>query len=143
MRRSDVLLAFLASPSAGHEPDQIRIMKGLFLLSREGPGELLNLYAFEPYDYGPFDKGVYADIDRLMTNGLISVEPSVGSSRKIYRLTDPGRERAGDVRGSMDPDALAAIDETKRVVTEKTFNELLRYVYGRHPDMATRSKFTG
>lgn len=44
LRRSDLLLAFLAAPSAGYEADQIRIMKELFLLSREGPGELDNLY---------------------------------------------------------------------------------------------------
>jgi hypothetical protein len=118
-------------------------MKGLFLLSREGPGELHNLYAFEPYDYGPFDKGVYADIGGLLRDGLVREEGFSVSNRRTYRLTDAGRAKAENVRAGVDPAALKAIDETKSLVTGMSFNELLRYVYGRHPDMATRSRFDG
>lgn len=49
-------------------------MKGMFLLSKEGPPELLNLYHFEPYHWGPFDKAVYSDLDELEADGLIASE---------------------------------------------------------------------
>lgn len=140
LRRADLLLSFLDAPSALYEADQIRIMKGLFLLSRGGPGELQNLYAFEPYDYGPFDRTVYADLDGLMLAGLVQAEGSLSSNRRTYRLTDSGRARAAEVRGTMEPAVLDAVYETKELVTSMSFNELLRYVYRKHPDMATRSK---
>jgi uncharacterized protein YwgA len=118
-------------------------MKGLFLLSREGPGELRNLYAFKPYDYGPFDKAVYLDIEELTGEGLTRSEGVPYSSRKVYRLTEVGEARAESIRRGMDLPALKAIDGTKRLVTGMSFNQLLRYVYERHPDMATRSRFDG
>jgi DNA-binding PadR family transcriptional regulator len=136
-----LLLAFLAAPSGKYETDQVRIMKGLFLLSREGPDELRALYTFAPYDYGPFDKAVYADLDDLVWGGLVRVEQKFGSSRRVYRLTDNGRQEAARVRNSIDEATMKAIEETKQQVTNLSFNQLLRYVYGRHPDMATRTRF--
>jgi hypothetical protein len=79
----------------------------------------------------------------LMWEGLVRVEGPLGGSRKVYRLTDSGRDRAAAARATVRPATLQSIDATKQLVTSMTFNQLLRYIYGRHPDMATRSKFDG
>jgi len=49
--RQDWLLLFIGAPGGPYQTDQIRVMKGMFLVSKEGPGELRDLYHFEPYAY--------------------------------------------------------------------------------------------
>jgi uncharacterized protein len=114
-------------------------MKGLFLLSKEGPAELRDLYAFEPYDYGPFDKHVYGDLDQLEREGLIDGEFVLGSRRRIFRLTPWGEDRCDEIRRTADPTTIKAIDEVKELVSSMGFMALLRYVYERHPDFAVSS----
>jgi hypothetical protein len=38
-------------------------MKGCFLVSQRGRADWRTLFNFKPYDYGPFDRGVYAARD--------------------------------------------------------------------------------
>lgn len=136
--RSDWLLAFLGAP--GRDLDQIRVMKGMFLLSREGPAELRDLYHFEPYHWGPFDKAVYSDLDLLEARGLIASEPVPGTNRRTFRVTSAGRSALDDLRPSFPQAALSAVEEAKSRVADMGFNELLRYVYVRHPDYAVKSQ---
>jgi DNA-binding PadR family transcriptional regulator len=135
------LLAFIAAPAdnARFLTDQIRIMKGLFLLSKEGPADLRDLYAFEPYDYGPFDKQVYKDLDALEQMGLIASERVPGSNRRSFRTTPQGDHRFDEIRASAKPETLAAVDQAKALVCSMGFMRLLRYVYERHPDFAVSS----
>lgn len=114
-------------------------MKGMFLLSKEGPPELRDLYAFAPYDYGPFDKHVYHDLDALERAGLIDATEAVGSNRRIFRVTPRGERRCAEIRKIGHPRAVKAIDETKELLSSMSFTRLLRYVYGRHPDFAAAS----
>jgi hypothetical protein len=73
MDRRDWLLLFIGAPGGPYSTDQIRVMKGMFLVSKEGPDDLRDLYNFEPYDYGPFDTTIYHDLDTLELEGLIHV----------------------------------------------------------------------
>ncbi len=138
--RRDWVLAFIGAPASGSfRPDQIRVMKGLFLLSKEGPPELRDLYTFAPYDYGPFDKYVYHDLDVLGVEGLIDDTVVASSKRRIFRVTPRGEQRCAEIRASADPVTIKAIDEVKDIVSSMGFMQLLRYVYDRHPDFAVAS----
>jgi uncharacterized protein len=138
--RRDWVLVFIGAPTTGSfRTDQIRVMKGLFLLSKEGPSELRDLYTFAPYDYGPFDREVYHDLDLLEIEGLIDAAVVTGSKRRIFRMTPRGEERCAEIRASASPTAIKAIDEVKELVSSMSFMGLLRYVYGRHPDFAVAS----
>ena len=140
LRRSDLLLAFLACPSDGHDLDQIRIMKGMFLLSKEGPPEVRHLFAFEPYHYGPFDKRVYSDLDALELAGLVASEQLSGQNRRLFRPTGAGKRRAREIETSFSPEVARKVREIKQLVTSMSFLQLLRYVYQRHPAYAVRSR---
>ena len=138
--RREWLLAFIGAPTSGRfQTDQIRIMKGLFLLSKEGPPELRDLYAFEPYDYGPFDKHVYTDLDTLERDGWIDGELVLESRRRVFRVTASGEEQCERIRRTADPSTIRAIDDVKNLVSSIGFMALLRYVYERHPEFAVAS----
>lgn len=139
--RADYLLVFLGLPASQFFTDQIRVMKGMFLLSQEGPQVLRNLYSFEAYDYGPFDTSVYHDLDTLMNNGLIEVEAVPGTNRRVYKMTARGDTEASNVIQTLPRDVLGALQETKRLVTSMSFTKLLEYVYARYPAYASRSLY--
>jgi len=137
--RRDWLLLFLGAPGGPYPTDQIRVMKAMFLVSKEGPDDLRDLYSFEPYDYGPFDTTIYHDLDALEEAQLISSE-TLGTSRRIYRLTRKGVDRTAAIEGEAGGAALDFIRRTKRTVTSLSFLDLLRSVYEKYPDYAVRSK---
>jgi uncharacterized protein YwgA len=133
--RQDWVLRFIAGFVPGHDGwiDRIRIMKGIFLLSKDAvrPPELN--YRFVPYDYGPFTPEIYRDIDALLADGFI--EPDTYD--RAYRVTDAGRVRLD--HASFDTSAAARLDELRAEVTDLSFRELLRKVYQEHPESASRS----
>jgi hypothetical protein len=90
LNRADWILLFLGSDAGPYPSDQVRVMKGLFLLSQDPAHPLNSQYRFEAYDYGPFDAMVYRDLDSLQLEGLISVQRWAESTRKTYGLTDRG-----------------------------------------------------
>lgn len=139
-RASETLLLFLAAPSGRYPTDQVRVMKGMFLLSQEGPDALKGVYDFRPYSYGPFATAVYHDLDRLESRNLVRCEMRLGTNQRLYELTDDGRRAAEELEVLAAPDELAAIHDTKRIVSDQSFTELLRYVYERHPEYAVNSR---
>lgn len=136
--RRDWLLTFIGAPSGGFATDQLRVMKGMFLLSKDGPAELRELYSFRPYDYGPFDAAVYHDLEACEAEGLIQSRP-VGGNRMVYALTPAGESRVDQLRAEVGQETRTAIDQVKKHVTSLSFTELLKQVYTQHPDYAVRS----
>ncbi len=136
--REQWLLLFIASPNGQYRTDQIRVMKGMFLLSQEVGGELRRLYTFEPYHYGPFNTAVYHDLDFLENAGLISSALASGSNRRLYDLTEKGRKVVAGFEG-LDRAAVETVQAVKRHVTSLSFLDLLRDVYQRYPDYAVKS----
>jgi len=147
MDRADWLLLFLTTPARrGDRPKSIeplRIMKGLFLMSQRGKGEIKDLYTFRPYDYGPFTTDIYADLDRLVTAGLAVQETVVGRSWRMYRPSLDGDSRAESLAGGLDPSERATIDEAYDFVASRGFLVLLRDIYAEYPDYAINTVVQG
>lgn len=136
------LLLFLGVDGGTHGTDQIRVMKGPFLLSQTAGQPVQNLYRFEPYDFGPFDSSVYRDLDALQLEGPVDVEARLGSSRKTYRLTEAGKERfvaLVPTVADIDAEELALIRAAKHRVTSLDFDELLAQIYEEYPSYAVQS----
>jgi hypothetical protein len=115
-------------------------MKACFLVSQRGRSEWRGFFDFQPYDYGPFDRGVYAARDVLLGRGLLAAQ--LTTRYPAYALTDAGRARLAAVRrlvGDSDADWLARIG---RYVTSKSFSQLLDEVYAAFPEYAVRSVVT-
>ena len=60
-RQDWLLLALSKSPCGAMSP--VQIQKAMFLFGREaGDAVGTDFYSFQPYDYGPFDAAIYADL---------------------------------------------------------------------------------
>jgi uncharacterized protein len=139
LTRRDWLLVFIGLPDGSYPTDQIRLMKGMFLLSKEGPPEGRDLYDFEPYDFGPFDKRVYADLDSLTSDGLIASDPVMGTNRRTFRVTSRGEAMVRELAAGFSPESLQYLADLKQFVGSMSFLRLLRHVYAKYPQYAVRS----
>ena len=143
MERWQLLLLFVGTgKAANQELDPVRIMKGMFLLEMQG-GLEKHTYNFEPYDYGPFSISLYSDLDLLEGKELIERIPRPGRNWSYVRVTDEGRNVARSLEEQAKPEQLAKISAVHEEVLDKTFAELLRYIYENHRDYAGRSVFQG
>src|SRR5207248_1751684 len=73
MERHNLVLAALAAGGENASYWPVQVQKLLFLIDREasalvgGPH-----FDFKPYDYGPFDRAVYVELDALSAQGFVS-----------------------------------------------------------------------
>jgi uncharacterized protein YwgA len=143
MRRADWLLLLLSDrtldPDGSTTLDPVRIQKGMFLLSKRGPHK--QLYDFQPYNWGPFSRDVYSDLDQLVAQGLVEQESRPGQSWSLYKLSEDGYMLASKVASSTDENAVRWMAQLRRYLTSRSFNELLTEIYSLHPEYATRSQF--
>lgn len=134
------LLLFLGAEGGTlEEVDQVRAMKGLFLLSKLPDHPVADIYDFEPYDYGPFDSKIYRDLDALKVAGLVEVIRYAGSTKRGFRLTSKGRERLDELRAQLSSEERDKVSEVKKHVTSLTFDALLKDIYDRFPEFRERS----
>jgi hypothetical protein len=135
--RQDIMLLIADGADGSYPLDPIRLMKGCFIVDQIGPAEWKGLFAFEPYDYGPFDSSVYRARDALVGKDLLLRYPAGRYSQ--YAISEAGRERAAMLASSMDKPAADWLRNIGHWVTSKSFTELLREIYERFPDYATKS----
>jgi len=139
MERKDYLLLFISLPGGRYALDRIRLMKGMFLFAQTGIPGPRERYEFEPYDWGPFSRDVYRDLEALEAAGLLVAVPE-GSRYAEYRVTDLGRQHADALQHGLPTATTKCLAEIKATVTSKSFLELLEYVYQRYSDFAERSR---
>jgi uncharacterized protein YwgA len=143
MTRRDWLLVYVALKGAPQGLDPVRIQKGMFLFAQEADAPAAETYDFGAYMYGPMSSQVYSDIEYLEAEGLIRGEHVPGYTWKRYTATPPGIDVARNLLEGADGAASRKLFEIKQDVGSKTFNALLRDVYARYPEFATRSVFRG
>ena len=138
MEKKEVLLLYIYLPVK--EPNivsPIQIMKGLFLASKEL--KLNNFYKFEPYLYGPCSFEVYQDINQLLTENLITMIKIFPSYWAYYKITPQGAQKSRKILQTMNRELLEKLKEIKELVVNKSFIELLKYVYEKYPEYSINS----
>ena len=141
-RQDWLLLALSKSPGGTMSP--VQIQKALFLFGQETGGSLgTKFYSFEPYDYGPFDAAIYADLRRMTGQGHVRGEWSPGRSWKTYAITESGRKAALVLHNDANARHAEFLGRTVAWVRKRSFSELLRSVYAAYPDFAVNSVFRG
>ncbi len=135
--RQDWLLLFIVGTEHYDSwVDRIRLMKGMFLFQEDGDAPPEVDYDFQPYDYGPFTREVYEDLEELGRRGLI-LEARDGKS---YRATAAGRSRFEDLYElGLDAEAVERLRNLRVELDDLTFRQLLKRVYDAHPESAARS----
>lgn len=140
MHRPEIVLAALA-PARGGEFSPVQVQKLFFLIDREIAGLVDGPhFNFKPYDYGPFDKHVYHELDRLAVEGLVTISHGRWQS---YRLTPAGQERGDTLLASLPATARKYIEEAAAFVRSLSFTELVSAIYKAYPEMRANSVFQG
>jgi hypothetical protein len=142
LTRSDwTLLAIDAAGREGLSP--VQLQKTLFLLGKRLPSAVgSDWYDFQPYHYGPFDRKVYTDAERLAAKDEVEVIQRQGESWNRYALT-----RDGEIRTSYlcreNPDAVEYLKRLVEWVQQQTFQTLVTTIYAEYPEMRANSVFQG
>jgi hypothetical protein len=137
LTKRDVLLAFIA---AGERPlDPVRIMKGMFLTSKEAGLPAALSYSFVPYSYGPCAFKIYDDLDALAAENLVE-KRDVGARWPVYVATVQGKREADRVV-DLKPKLNEKVRGFRDFVSTRNFKTLLREVYAKYPSYARNSVF--
>ncbi len=140
MTRQEFMLAVLAAGDGeAHTP--VQVQKLFFLIDRTVPEQVGGpWFDFQPYDYGPFDQAVYADLRALAARGLVIIT-ALPNGPPSYRPTPEGLS-AG--KGFLARFPAATADYLRQLcawVQQQSFESLLSYVYQAFPEMKARSVF--
>jgi uncharacterized protein YwgA len=145
MKRRDWLLLFAACQGAPDGLDPVRFQKGLFLFSRKADVPERSKYRFKPYAYGPMSAEIYADLDRLVDDGLLERLPVPGKRWSRYKPTSVTFEEGERIleRAAEEQllDAARTLFEIKHEVSSLGFDDLLERVYEAYPEFAVKSVF--
>ena len=122
-----------------------RLQKMIFLTQKqlEDPDCLNERYDYFPYDYGPFSKELYEDIDDLVEDGVIEEREETeedGKKKYYYELTSEGEKILKDKLQEAGSDSIQdMIDEIKSKYNKMDLSELLDKIYAKYPDFAEES----
>jgi uncharacterized protein YwgA len=139
--RQRIMLAALAAES-GSVFAPVQIQKLFFLLDKNVAADFGGKqFSFEPYDYGPYDRSVYSELESLARLGLVSVEAASGAARRKYSLTAAGYEMGQRALMQLNPRAQEYFQRVSAWVRSLGFAELVGAIYRQYPDMKVNSVF--
>jgi hypothetical protein len=162
----DLIVLLLGAPTKspalqGKISGITRLEKLIFLLERETPiGERLTEKPdFVAHNFGPFSQKVYQAIDSLASADLIKDSAHVSNSdddsweteefiddalnsrytTRDLQLTPRGRRYYDALVGELHSDTESIVSNTKNRFGVLPLQQLIRYVYRRHPEEIERS----
>ena len=142
MTRDEIILAALAAGGENASFTPVQVQKLFFLLDREAAAFIDGPhFHFEPYDYGPFDRAVYKELDNLSGQNLARVQ-STGRYR-VYALSQEGFQRGGVILNGLPHATRTYIVNIANWVRQLSFEQLVASIYNRYPEMKVNSVFRG
>jgi uncharacterized protein YwgA len=142
MDRDQVVLAALAAAGQNANFTPVQVQKLFFLLDREATHLLGGPhFVFTAYDYGPFDRTVYDQIEELSARGLAEVQ-NTGRYRR-YSLTPAGLSQGNAILSSLNTGTRGYMSEVAQWVRKLSFEQLVASIYRRYPEMKANSVFRG
>lgn len=133
------LLALLAEAARRNRSALLltALMKYVFLLQMESNGRR-RFYHFVPYHYGPFAKELYADLEQLRQEGLITIDQDAEEEKTRIAVAAPARVQ--QALGGLPEDLCADIAAILDQYGELEHNRLLKTVYAKYPAYAKKSR---
>jgi hypothetical protein len=140
-RREVVLLILAAADGAEYSP--VQIQKATFLVATNLPQifDRDSTFSFVPYDYGPFDRSVYLEIQFLSAESLANVRFDPQTTLNMYSATYRGIDAAGALFSGLREPQRQYIREVSSWVRRLSFAELVGAIYRAYPDMRANSIF--
>ncbi len=141
IRRDWPLMVLLCANDYRLQP--VQLQKSLFLVDRlaapkTGGGRL---YDFKPYNYGPFDHQVYADLDSATGDSLVERVQSNAYPGHDFKLTPNGIRRAENALALLPKDKRQVLKNIVQWVNSLSFRELIGAIYKRFPEFRENSVF--
>lgn len=139
MDRHELMTAALAAAGENASFTPVQVQKLFFLIDREashlvdGPH-----FDFRPYDYGPFDRTVYDELDMLSLSGSVAV--ALGRYR-LYSLTAEGFSEGQRLLETLPVPTRRFLCDAAGWVRSLNFQQLVAAIYRRYPDMKVNSIF--
>ena len=142
MDRRELVLAMLAAAN-GRPYTPVQIQKAVFLISRNMPGVIDNGlgFAFEPYDYGPFDANVYSEAEALAREGEAIVARAANGRWNTYAASDHGVDRGSQILDRLPYETNQYIRGVSEWVRKLNFSTLVKSIYDAYPEMRANSIF--
>jgi hypothetical protein len=142
MNRSEIVLAGLAAAGENATFTPVQVQKLFFLLDREAASVLEGPhFNFQPYDYGPFDREVYSELEDLSRRNLVLVH-NAGRYR-LYQLSQEGFQQGEEILDDLAANAQDYITSISEWVRKLSFQQLVASIYNRYPEMKAKSVFRG
>jgi len=178
MTGADYLLLFLYLNDKEPIRSAVRLTKMMFLFEKEvAPilrknGSIIDdsdLPDFVPYNYGPFSKDVYEQVELFQSIGFIRVKDLKAKEEMSevddweeqaflnemesqeyencrddklmrYELLPPGESYvAQKILPSLDVNSMKILSEFKTKITQMPIKTILKYVYAKYPEMTGKS----
>lgn len=150
MNVSKALALALLYQAGGKVNGKTRIQKLAFLATEQLKEDGIHPYDFVPYDYGPYAKALFSDLETLEEHGLVEERKRRtygGNTRTDYRLTPDGKniyeKNLPEEPESDGERRLQTINEVAGNViseyNEMPLSNLIEFVYEEHPEYAEES----
>lgn len=141
MNRRELILAAFAAGGENTSYSPVQVQKLLFLIDRKAADLVGGThFNFVPYDYGPFDRAVYNELDALAQDGLVEVN-TAGPYRK-YRLTADGYTLGAEELDGLTEDGQSLLTKIARWIRSQNFQQIVATIYKHYPEMKARSVFS-
>ena len=133
-----MLAALSVAGGATHTP--VQVQKLFFLIDQEISKHIGGKhFDFEPYNYGPFDRAVYQELEMLAAKGYVEFVPQ--STWSSYRLTEDGQAKGEEYLAKLDKKAVSYIRDVSEFVRSLSFTQLVSAIYKAYPKMRENSVF--
>lgn len=119
----------------------VQIQKLFFLMQKKFPEIIHNEFNFIPYAYGPFDKAIYEEMDKLKNNGYVEIQNPSNVTWSLYCLTEKGLEQGKMYFYTLSESVQEYALKYSNFVRSLSFSELVSAVYKEYPDMKVNSVF--
>lgn len=151
MHRKLLPLALMYAENQQPIEGRTRLQKMVFLLQKElenrgKTGVVGEQYDFVPYDYGPFSKDLYADLDDMLDDHFVNDEEKLlqsGNVKYIYEIQDQGEDLVESQSEQWDEveEIIQVAREIKDEYNDLLLSNLIEYVYSEYPGYAEKSVF--
>ncbi len=138
-RKTAILVAMAPANGAIHTP--VQLQKLMFVLDKKKVLNKSALFRFEPYDYGPFDKVVYQELENMESSGLIAILRNPELRWKKYRTTSAGQDAGEKALAALGPQQGETVRRLSSFVRSLSFADLVAAIYRAYPEMQANSVF--
>jgi hypothetical protein len=139
MDRPELILTAMV-PGGAHRYTPVQIQKLLFLIDRQIPQHVGGPhFHFEAYHYGPFDRTIYWELERLAAQGFVSIDQACAP--RTFTLTPEGLSRGTILLNGLQEPIKDFIIRTCAFVVSQSFSSLVSAIYKAFPEMRENSVF--